>query len=68
MTEEREGEYCEVCNAFVSGFEYEMCCNGIGCGCMGKPVYPCVCSEECWDKLINGDDNSPKGIAWEKAK
>lgn len=47
------GEYCEVCNTFVEGFEYQMCCSGKDCGCLGMPVEPCVCSNECWDKLIN---------------
>ena len=50
-----KGEHCEACDKFVPGFEYQMCCSGFECGCMGKPVEPCVCSEECWDKLINSD-------------
>lgn len=23
------------------------CCNGDMCGCMGLPIYPPICSEEC---------------------
>lgn len=49
------GEPCEVCGTFVYGFEYQGCCDGRECGCMGKPVEPCVCSGVCWDKLIKGN-------------
>jgi hypothetical protein len=48
------GEECEVCGEFVEGFEYRTCCNAFDCGCMGKPVEPCVCSEECWNKMMKG--------------
>lgn len=51
MEKEPVGENCEVCGAFVPGFEYRMCCNGFECGCRGLPVEPCVCSEQCWTKL-----------------
>ena len=49
-----KGERCEACNKFVQGFEYAMCCNGNECGCMGLPMEPCACSQECFDKLISG--------------
>jgi len=48
-----KGENCEYCGDFVEGFEYKICCNAFDCGCQGRPVEPCVCSEECWNKLIN---------------
>lgn len=47
-----KGEYCEVCGKFVSGFEYQMCCDGTECNCMGMPIDPCVCSDECLHNLI----------------
>ena len=40
-------ERCDICNKPVTGFEYEYCCNGQDCGCMGQPLTPCICSEEC---------------------
>lgn len=52
--DEAKGEDCMVCGKFVPGFEYQMCCNAFDCGCMGKPIYPCVCSEECYNKLLKG--------------
>ena len=50
------GEHCEVCEKFVEGFQYKHCCNAFDCGCMGKPIEPCVCSEECWDKLLDSGE------------
>ena len=46
-----KGEYCEICQVFVPGFEYIGCCSGFECGCMGKPIEPCICSTECWEVL-----------------
>jgi len=48
------GEYCEICGEFVYKFKYQMCCSGHECGCMGQPIEPCICSKECWDKLMEG--------------
>ena len=48
------GEYCEVCHKFVEGFEYKGCCSGRECGCMGRPIEPCICSEECWKQAMKG--------------
>ncbi len=28
------------------------CCDGLECGCMGLPTEPQVCSQECWDAMI----------------
>ena len=53
MIKNEIGEYCEYCNKFVGGFQYQMCCSGHEYGCMGLPVEPCVCSDECWQKLLN---------------
>ncbi len=46
------GEECECCGKFVEGFEYKMCCDGRECGCMGMPIEPCICSNECWEKMV----------------
>ena len=35
---------CEICGEEI---EVQMCCSGSECGCMGMPVDPPVCSEEC---------------------
>lgn len=51
---EVDGEYCEVCNKFVRNFKYQMCCSAFNCGCMGKPIYPCICSEECYNEGLKG--------------
>jgi hypothetical protein len=42
--------YCIVCNEEI---EVQMCCSGRDCGCMGQPVEPPVCSEECHYELMN---------------
>jgi len=51
-TKNKEGEYCQICDTFVEGFEYQGCCDGRECGCMGMPVEPCICSNKCWDMLM----------------
>lgn len=48
----KDGEECECCGKFVEGFKYQMCCSGHECGCMGMPIEPCICSQECWDKMV----------------
>ena len=35
-----------------AGFEYEMCCSGFECGCLGLPIEPCLCSDECYMTFI----------------
>lgn len=42
---------CDICGKIVIGYKPQLCCNGFECGCMGKPVEPCVCSDECFEKL-----------------
>lgn len=44
---------CMVCGKEFWGKEPTMCCSGRECGCMGMPTEPIVCSEECYDKLMN---------------
>jgi len=50
---ERKGENCMNCGSFVEGFEYQTCCSGRNCGCLGMPIEPCFCSEECEDIYKN---------------
>lgn len=44
---------CMVCGTKFMGPEPQMCCSGRDCGCMGMPVDPIVCSEDCYNKLTN---------------
>ncbi len=44
---------CEVCGKEFLGDMPVMCCSGIDCGCMGRPIDPVVCSQGCYDKMIN---------------
>jgi hypothetical protein len=41
------------CGEEFLGEEPKMCCSGYMCGCMGQPIDPIICSEECYDKVIN---------------
>lgn len=41
--------YCEICGKEI---EVRICCNGSDCGCMGLPVEPPVCSDDCYDKFV----------------
>lgn len=45
---------CEICLTPVSDYEPEYCCSGYMCGCFGKPIEPCVCSERCYKALMDG--------------
>lgn len=42
---------CMVCNKEFQGEEPKMCCSGKDCGCMGMPIEPIVCSDECYHNL-----------------
>lgn len=43
---------CLNCGELID-YEPEYCCNGRECGCMGLPIEPPICSQECWDEAIN---------------
>lgn len=45
---------CMFCGQTWLGPEPQYCCSGRDCGCMGMPVDPIVCSEECYDNLLKG--------------
>jgi hypothetical protein len=50
-----EGEFyynCLICQRPVEDYEPEMCCSGSGCGCMGQPTEPCICSKKCAGALF----------------
>jgi hypothetical protein len=42
---------CMGCGETFMGVEPKMCCSGRDCGCMGMPIEPVICSEECYYKL-----------------
>ncbi|OCB77981.1 ASCH domain-containing protein [Flavobacterium crassostreae] len=44
---------CMSCDKKFFGQDAQYCCSGNECGCMGQPVEPVVCSEECYNKLFN---------------
>jgi len=46
-------QICMNCEKKFFGQDPQYCCNGSMCGCMGQPIEPVVCSEECYNKLIN---------------
>jgi len=49
---------CMLCEKEFEGEEPKMCCSGRECGCLGMPIDPIVCSDECYLKLINKNKNS----------
>jgi hypothetical protein len=50
--------YCIVCSTEIEVF---ICCDGFMCGCMGQLAEPPVCSEKCYNELMNNfDDYCPK--------
>lgn len=48
--------FCEICGTEI---EVKICCNLFDCGCMGLPVEPPVCSNECYDKLMETQTITP---------
>lgn len=35
---------CEICRKDI---QIVFCCSGVGCGCLGMPISPPVCSSKC---------------------
>lgn len=52
MTEEYT---CDICDKEMKDYDPMICCSAYDCGCMGKPTNPPICSNECWDKMTNGE-------------
>jgi len=52
---------CIICQ---TPFEFDpvYCCSGEDCGCQGKPIDPPVCSNECYEKMINKWKEDTKGF------
>ena len=48
-----KGANCEVCGVFIPDYEPQYCCRSFDCGCGGRPIDPCVCGDECYDKLLS---------------
>ena len=59
---------CEICRKPLLDYEPTYCCNGIDCGCKGLPVEPAICSERCWDVLINAARNYDDNIEERRIK
>jgi hypothetical protein len=47
--------YCENPDCDNEIPEPVMCCSGRDCGCMGLPIYPPVCSVECYNKIYGNN-------------
>lgn len=46
---------CLACKRpLPEGYEIQYCCSGQECGCYGLPIEPWVCSQACYEILING--------------
>ncbi len=46
-----------VCGTEFLGEEPQVCCSGRECGCMGMPIDPIICSEKCYNELIDNRFN-----------
>ena len=42
---------CMGCGKDIMIPEPKMCCSGYMCGCMGMPIDPIVCDEDCYNKM-----------------
>lgn len=47
---EKEGTPCEICGKIVEGYDPKYCCSGECCGCLAKPIEPCLC-DSCWANI-----------------
>ena len=44
---DKNTDECIICGKPVLDYFPKFCCSGVECGCLGKPIEPCVCSSEC---------------------
>jgi hypothetical protein len=45
--------HCEHCGKELSeDYKPALCCDGYMCGCMGRPIEPMVCSQDCFNAII----------------
>lgn len=44
---------CYTCNKMFMGVPPKVCCNSSDCGCQGLPIEPVVCSNECYNDVMN---------------
>lgn len=42
-----ESYKCVIRSEPVPGYDPVFCCDGSDCWCMGLPIEPCLCSDEC---------------------
>lgn len=54
-----EIEPCLICRKPVPDYVPQYCCRSVGeavanmCGCGGSPTEPCVCSDRCWQAVMD---------------
>ena len=53
---------CIICNKPVPDYEPKLCCSGYECGCLGKPIEPCLCSIECDHALFHSIEGTLEEI------
>ena len=48
---------CEVCGIPMPDYKPMYCCSEYNreCDCQGRPMNPCVCSDECERILVGGE-------------
>lgn len=51
--EPKPNQICQVCDGAYFGHEPEYCCRAFDCGCAGQPLEPSICSEKCYNKIMN---------------
>jgi predicted nucleic acid-binding Zn ribbon protein len=47
--------YCQICSTEI---EVQMCCSGHECVCMGQPIDPPVCSDDCYEKFMSNTQST----------
>ncbi len=51
LAEDAPDYTCIVCDKPLPDYVPQGCCSGHECGCLGMPIEPPVCSEECFSNL-----------------
>ena len=59
---------CIVCGKSFVGEVPMYCCSGRDCGCMGMPLDPVVCSDECYLGVRNGEHFKNMSVGFVKIK
>ena len=64
MNKDKEIHYCQGKGCMNEIPEPRMCCSGYDCGCMGMPIDPPYCSNECYDSRFDKGEDEDEEVSF----